>query len=693
MIQAEAAERMPRRSAWRCWRRIERTLVRVVCGLGVLAGGPSRVRAGEPATVGCLEGTVTGLGGVDLAGPSVVARNTATGVALEQWADQLGHFAFPNLPPGAYEVTVDEPGFKEARVEATVQEGRPTSLRATLSLDAVDPAATLKLPGSFTDGVPGSIRAMVGGPRGLDAALVAPTLDRLEPPGMDSVMAKGAVFTAATDGAAISMPGSGTGLGDVPHLRTVFFALDNPWTLPSDPLAALDGAAGEVSSGDLPFALSAPGGASPGHEQAGRGAGELPVELVVEAGRPLHVAFAEEVKLVGVGQRVTGTLVEPLYSFDRMVVPAGARVRGHVEKLVAVTGWPRVRAILHGDLTPLHRAILQFDTLVLVDCREIPISTRVGEGSRSVSFVVAGASKKTGLVARAEEELARKVAQAEAPLKEPGKMERLKEDLVARLPYHPQYLRRGTVYTAELLAPLRFGTVWPTPRAPEGTPPPADGILNARLETPLDSRTTPRGTQVRAVVTQPVFSADERLILPAGAELVGEVTLAKEARWLHRNGQLRFLFETVRLPEHQPSKLLASLYSARLSRDDSLAIDDEGGASVESPKTRFIAPALSLLAVRSTMDFDADYGRGLGLGNPAAGVHRGHVRGSALAGFFGMNILGVALSQVSAPVSVALGVVGAARNVYGSVIGRGREVVIPADTPLQLQLAANPAQP
>jgi hypothetical protein len=319
----------------------------------------------------------------------------------------------------------------------------------------------------------------------------------------------------------------------------------------------------------------------------------------------------------------------------------------------------------------------------------------VGEGSRNVSFVVAGASKKTGLVARAEQELARRIAQAEAPLKEPGKMERLKEELVARLPYHPQYLRRGTVYTAELLSPLRFGTVWPTPRAAEGTSPPPDGILNARLETPLDSSKTPRGTQVRAVLMQPVFTADQRLILPAGAELVGEVTLAKEARWLHRNGQLRFLFETVQLPEQEPSKLLASLYSAQLSRDDSVAIDDEGGASVESPKTRFVAPALSLLALSSTMDFDGGRDRGLGLPslpNPNVNVHRSHTRGSALAGFFGMNILGVALSQISGPASVALGVVGAARNVYGSVLGRGREVVIPADTPLQLQLAANPGQ-
>ena len=41
-------------------------------------------------------------------------------------------------------------------------------------------------------------------------------------------------------------------------------------------------------------------------------------------------------------------------------------------------------------------------------------------------------------------------------------------------------------------------------------------------------------------------------------------------------------------------------------------------------------------------------------------------------------------SQMSPPV-------GAARSVYTNILGRGQEVRFPADTPIQVQLAPNPA--
>ena len=118
-----------------------------------------------------------------------------------------------------------------------------------------------------------------------------------------------------------------------------------------------------------------------------------------------------------------------------------------------------------------------------------------------------------------------------ALIKQPDKMSRLKDAVVARLPYHPQYLIQGLTYDGELTAPLSFGAVTPPPLAPVGTLPAPDSILTARLATTLDSSNTPRGTPLEAVLTEPVFSSDHQLILPEGT------TSARRLSSRRRSGQ------------------------------------------------------------------------------------------------------------------------------------------------------------
>jgi hypothetical protein len=412
-----------------------------------------------------------------------------------------------------------------------------------------------------------------------------------------------------------------------------------------------------------------------------------PLDLVVQAGRPLRVVLPERIRLRQVGQVVTGTLVEPVYAYDRIVVPAGTRVRGHVKALEPVGGGARARAILSGDLTPLRRAVLEFDVLVLQGGREIPVSTEVRFAADRLALSVREPPRGKGLAGRTAERLTddakATLAHAVAAVKQPGRLRRLKEALVGGLPYHPQYLRAGTVYTASLRAPLHFGEAEPTEPAPPGTVPAPDSILRARLLTPLDSRKTPKGSAVEAVVTQPLFSEDKRLILPEGTVLTGEVTFARPAGHFHRNGQLRFLFESVRPPERDALALRASLYSVQSGREQGVAVDDEGGTTITNSKTRFVAPALASLALAATMrsrlDYDTD-----GLGPERA---YGSGGSSTLGGFFGFGLLGAGISQLSRPVTVGLAVVGVARTVVVSVFGKGRDVSFPADTVIEVQLA------
>jgi len=273
-----------------------------------------------------------------------------------------------------------------------------------------------------------------------------------------------------------------------------------------------------------------------------------------------------------------------------------------------------------------------------------------------------------------------------AEITQPGKSERLKHELVQRLPYHPQFIDAGMGYQAELLGPLDFGRVMPCDPAGAEMRPAPSSILRARLVTPLDSSKTPHGTPIEAVVTEPVFSGDHQLVFPEGTILHGEVTFATPARSLHRNGKLRFLFESVQLPTADATPLLASLHAVHASDDDRVAIDEEGGATLTNSKKRFIAPTLAILALRANVEqhdhLDPD-----GDGHV---IHEGSPGALGVGGFIGAGLIGIPLSLMSRQVGIALSVIGAVRTTYSNVLGKGREVQFPAHTVIQLLLAPGP---
>jgi len=407
------------------------------------------------------------------------------------------------------------------------------------------------------------------------------------------------------------------------------------------------------------------------------------IALSLKSGTPIHVALDQRVAVTHVDQILTGTLVEPVYAYDRVVLPAGAVVRGHVAALEQPSRMARFRAWSSGDFSPHRKIVVQFDTVVLQEGRELAIHTVVTQTTDHPTLQVAAAPEQSGVVAQARQEIAQRTSEAVKTITAPGKKERLKNAIIDRLPYHHQYLNKGAVFTAELLAPLEFGTVKPTPRAAAGTTPAPESILAARLLTSLDSSKSTRGATIQAVVTHPVFSAAHELIMPEGAILEGSVTLARPARHFHRNGQLRFLFQTAHPAAEDPVTLLASLYAVRVNDADQVAVDEEGGATVTNSNTRFIAPALSILALRGALHRELDNDDPEDLGRPAH-FNNGN---PGLGGFFGFGLAGGFISQISRPIGIGLSVVGAVRTVYAGVFGKGREVVFAADTPIQLQLA------
>jgi hypothetical protein len=427
------------------------------------------------------------------------------------------------------------------------------------------------------------------------------------------------------------------------------------------------------------------------------------VSLTVAAGRPLDIVLDERVVIKTAGQPLSGMIVEPVYAYDRIVIPAGTKVTGHIAAIAGPSRVTRVRASLSGDLSPARSVRVQFDTLLLggeARSFESVVRTEIPHVKRAVAPPTTDEEDRptdAGRVGRAERKVKDRATMAIADARQqardvlseisrPGRKARLKDALVQRLPYHPQVIAAGTGYHVELLAPMDFGSVAPGELAPARVSPSPSSLVSARLLATLTSATTPRGTHVEASVTEPLFSADHRLIVPEGTLIEGTVTQVKPARRLHRNGQLRFLVETIRRSPGEPSPMLASLSSVEVSGDASVTLDDEGGTTVKNPKTRFIAPALAVLALRANLDqhehLDPD-----GDGHI---IHSGSPGARTTGGFFGLGLLGVGLSHFSRPVGVGLSIVGASRTMYRNVLGKGQEVEFPEGTMMQLRLAPGP---
>src|SRR5690348_13726065 len=54
------------------------------------------------------------------------------------------------------------------------------------------------------------------------------------------------------------------------------------------------------------------------------------IPLTVPAGTPLKVALDQETRIRQIGQTVHGKIVDPVYAFDKLVIPSGSDVLGKI---------------------------------------------------------------------------------------------------------------------------------------------------------------------------------------------------------------------------------------------------------------------------------------------------------------------------------------------------------------------------
>ncbi|MGC2745302.1 MAG: TrbI/VirB10 family protein, partial [Candidatus Angelobacter sp.] len=413
----------------------------------------------------------------------------------------------------------------------------------------------------------------------------------------------------------------------------------------------------------------------------------------------IRIVLIKRVRIAHAGAAVSGKVTDTVYAFDQPVIPAGSEARGHVARVAPISKIRRTMAFADADFSPPHQYTVTFDKIILGDGRELPVVTTATRGTQNVIHLTsdpARAAKRRNAATKALDSAKQQVKdtynRALIEIKSPDKMRRAKQYLLAQLPYRRQYLESGTRFDADLKKPLDFG---PAARVPGqlgsiGMEPAPDTMLHARLTGEVSSATASHGTPIEAVLTQPVFNSNHQLLLPANSRIIGEVTHAKPAGKLHHNGELRVVFERIETPEGQKQAMHGSLEGVEVDSATNMKLDSEGGAHTTDSKSRYLSTGLSLVAAAAASHPESDGGASDGVADPGA---------RTLSGGSGFKLVGavISLASNSKVFSSALGFYGAGMSVYSHFLSRGKDVVFPKDTPVEITFerghtGGNPAQ-
>ncbi len=399
--------------------------------------------------------------------------------------------------------------------------------------------------------------------------------------------------------------------------------------------------------------------------------------VTVPPGVPLRVALERRAAINRVGAALRGRLVEPVYAFDRMVLPAGSLVEGHIAEIGGIPVRRRFTALLSGNFTPAREVRAQFDSLVLPGGSRVLLHTSLSRGTAHTMRT--SNHRKPGEGRKPTPGVLRDGARGEDPaavraFTVPSQMSRLKSTLIGMLPYRRQTWAAGTLFDSVLQEPLEGLTPGPLEARTENpdSAQPEVQEVRARLITAISSATARRGAPVEAVVTRPLFSNSQRLLIPEGSRLLGDVVEARPARRFHRNGKVFFVFRQIWLPSGSVQGIQGYLEGVETDFDAHLALDSEGAASASSPKTRFIFPAIA--ATFAGLSLHQDYN--------AQGVPDQDIGGRAESGAVGLGLIGALLAQTSRALASSMAFTGAGFSVYSTFIARGENLVLPADTPV-----------
>jgi hypothetical protein len=395
-------------------------------------------------------------------------------------------------------------------------------------------------------------------------------------------------------------------------------------------------------------------------------------QVTIENGVPLHVLVTRTAPLRK-GAPVEGVLTEPVYVYDRLVLPKDTVVHGTVSGVVPAERKIRAQALLDGDVTPLHDPVVNFNSIRIGNA-DVALSSEARiRSAQMVNFAPAG--PKPSLIQQGKKLIKDRIKETRDAFFAPGKKDRALRLLYSQMPYHPQRIWAGTQLIADLNSPAQVSLpAQPAPVIALASASTLDSIVvKARLVDGLSSDVAKKGDIVTASVTQPVFNAQHELVLAEGTRLEGTVQQSQPSRSFGRNGQLRFVFRSVQRTHEEQAQVHGTLTAAEGNSAQNITVDHEGGVKSHPDKNRFVAPLV--LGVLAAAGHDQDR-EGSGLG-----------RTTVASNGFGLVARVIALTVSDRNVATGFAAYAFGKSIYFRFLTRGHAVTFPKDTLVQVQLA------
>jgi hypothetical protein len=416
---------------------------------------------------------------------------------------------------------------------------------------------------------------------------------------------------------------------------------------------------------------SVPESSPPAADSSNPIASSTPARPILPKGTNLQVEIVRHYPMKG-GEAIEGRLVFPVFAGGTLVIPRNTKVQGRVVALQPdkATRW---HARLHGDFTPFHIADVRFNELTLPGGPVAIATDGAAIGSPVIHLSAPAVSPRQSIFSRYWNQAKSQLHDRVAYFTSPGLGDRALQMLYHQLPYHPERIEANTTWSTDLAEPLPPQDSVLTDSSPVQSASTAPGkpetwSVNALLTANLTSASAKPGDPVQAVVVEPVFDEDRRLVVPQGSILIGKVTAAKAARPLGRNGKLRFTFQEVRFPEGSNQAVEGSLAGADTQSHQSLSLDAEGTISPRNQSSA-IAPLLLTVLAGRALDDDGNFTAQAGIAS----------NGFGLVG----RIVGVATG--SRNLAAGIGYYAAALSFYENFLHYGHDVVFPRNTRIEIE--------
>jgi hypothetical protein len=402
-------------------------------------------------------------------------------------------------------------------------------------------------------------------------------------------------------------------------------------------------------------------------------------QLTIPAGTPIEAKLKRHVPMK-VGQPVEASLEHPVYTENKLALPAGVLLRGSVVSLEPNREL-RDDARLNADFTPYHRPTVTFTGATLSDGTNVFLSTTSSsDGSAVIHLASAATGKHHSPAAVVAAEVKGLISSMKEALFSPGLGDRMEQLLYHQLPYHPERIQQGTMWTCELREPLvvpaaasaAASPARPAPGQadPSGSREKKNLELHAYLDEELSSLNTKVGQTFQATVAEPVRGGDHSLIVPQGAVLIGTITRAKPAKSFHRDGKLRFNFRQLQMPGGSQQQIIGSVTGVEAKAGAGLKMDSEGGVESQ-PQGKVIVPLILTALASHALDDDSD------------------LTASTAVGSNGMGLIGrvVGIAGSSRDLAAGIGFYGTAVSVYRRWLRHGHDITFPKDNRIDIEVS------